>query len=172
MPEFGPTRSTPTQSAQPRALEVSEATQTNTTTLRAPSLAPVANTPSAFDPSARSKPRDDSPTLLEPSAPSKPRDDSPNSTLDSALAEETSWIDAARTELQAGNPASALQYLAKHDERPNFVHLVPEALYLRMEAQRTLGNRAAAARAARTLLSRFPHAPQAKRAADVLTSSP
>ncbi len=84
------------------------------------------------------------------------------------LAEEIAFIDVARVRLRSGDPSGALQRVNEYDRRSDFGHFAPEALYLRIEAQLQLGNRYAAAIAAREMVARFPHAAQVRRATSIL----
>jgi TolA-binding protein len=94
----------------------------------------------------------------------------PASQPERALADEMEVIDAARVRLRSGDPSGAVQRLDAYARHSDFVRFAPEALYIRMEAQLQLGNRAAAASAARSMTQRFPHAAQAGRAAEILDS--
>lgn len=84
------------------------------------------------------------------------------------LAEEIAMVDAARLRLRAGDAAGALEHINEYDRRSDFGRFAPEALAIRMEAQMQLGNRLAAAAAAREMVFRYQRAPQVRRATEIL----
>jgi hypothetical protein len=85
-----------------------------------------------------------------------------------ALAQELAFVDVARIRLRSGDATGALEQVNEYERHPGFGRFAPEALYLRMEAQLQLGNRLAAAAAARDILARYPRAPQVRRATSIL----
>lgn len=87
------------------------------------------------------------------------------------LAQETSLVDRARAELAAGSAATALQTLDEYQTRFPLPRYAPEALYLRMFAQLSLGNNQAARAVAGRLAKAYPTSPQAERAEVVLSTT-
>jgi hypothetical protein len=91
--------------------------------------------------------------------------------LDRAMAQEIGLIDQARAALRAGNAAGTLQTVNDYNRRFPSGRFAPEALYLKMEAYVSSGDRQAASLAARKIIDRYPHGPQVGRAKEVLDSS-
>jgi hypothetical protein len=87
---------------------------------------------------------------------------------DAQLAAELSLLDRARQALAAGNAASALRSLNDYDARFEHPNLLPEALYLRLEAFTLKGDRSETENVARRMLQAFPAGPHAARARAVL----
>jgi TolA-binding protein len=92
----------------------------------------------------------------------------PSSPATSSLTEEVAALDRARQSLSAGNVAAAERALDDHARRFNRGRLGLEAAYLRMEVAARRGDTATARSLARQLLRRFPKAPQARRARELL----
>ena len=87
---------------------------------------------------------------------------------DAQLAAETALLDRARQALASGNASSAVRTLNDYDARFAHPNLLPEALYLRLEALTLQGDAAGTQAVARRLLSTFPGGPHAARARAVL----
>jgi hypothetical protein len=92
------------------------------------------------------------------------------SEFDSTISIEIGLIDEARRALRAGRATSALVALNRHRTEVRRPRLAPEAQYLEMEALFAAGNSAAAERAARALLERYPKGPHAARAQSILAA--
>jgi len=110
--------------------------------------------PSSAAPSVATAP----PALAVPSAPDS----------DAQLAAELSLLDRARQALAAGNASSAVRSLNDFDSRFAHPNLLPEALYLRLEALTQQGDRPGTEAVARRLLRASPEGPHAARARAVL----
>lgn len=89
---------------------------------------------------------------------------------DRTLLEEVALVDAARASLRAGNAALALASAEDYSRRFSAGRFAPEISYLAMQAKSQLGQRQAAAEAARELIRRYPNCPQVERARDLLQS--
>ena len=87
---------------------------------------------------------------------------------DAQLAAELALLDRARQALAAGNAASAMRSLNDYDARFEHPNLLPEALYLRLEAFTLKGDRYETENVARRMLQAFPAGPHAARARAVL----
>lgn len=104
--------------------------------------------------------------LLEPSEPARMRDPHQAATerggaSDTVLRDEARFIDRAREAVASGNGRVALRVLEEHRARFKSPVFQPEALYLRLQALRLLGNEAAARLVAKRLLATYPNGPQA-----------
>jgi hypothetical protein len=84
------------------------------------------------------------------------------------LAAEVALVDRARSTLGAGNPAGALQTLSAYETAFPEPRLLPEVLFLRMEANVAAGNRAQAVKTAEDSVRRFPRSPHAARARELI----
>jgi len=93
------------------------------------------------------------PTLVNPPAP---------------LAEEVSFVDRGWASIRSREYARVLADLAVYERRFPNMSLLPEVLFLRMQAESELGNPDRAKAYARRILSAFPQSPQSARARDVL----
>jgi hypothetical protein len=80
---------------------------------------------------------------------------------DTVLRDEARLIDRAREAVASGNGGGALRVLEEHRTRFKSPVFQPEALYLRLQALRLLGNEAAARQVAKRLLAAYPNGPQA-----------
>ncbi len=87
---------------------------------------------------------------------------------DAQLAAETALLDRARQALARGNASSAIHSLTDYEARFSHPNLLPEALYLRLEASALQGDQPGAQAAAQRLLRSFPGGPHAARARAVL----
>jgi hypothetical protein len=85
------------------------------------------------------------------------------------LAAELVLVDRGRALLQGGSPRAALSALDRYERDFAGPRLLPEVLYLRMEALEQLGMTAQATAIARQLAQGFPRSPHAARARRVLT---
>jgi TolA-binding protein len=130
----------------------------------APRLAPVEVVEVASAPKPSPKPRSLPSVRAE-------RNEAPAAVDAERLAEEVRSIDAARLHVSSGRAAAALALLDDYEKtfpKPGFA---PEALYLRMEALKQLGQSAAARTIAERLARKYPNSPQAPRARQVLGES-
>jgi hypothetical protein len=87
---------------------------------------------------------------------------------DSAMSAEVRLLDEARRALGEGRSAAALAAVERYEREAPTHRLAPEAAYLQMEANRALGDRAAAVRSAQVLLNLYPDGPHAARARRIL----
>jgi len=133
--------------------------------IRSPKQAPEAAVQQRTPESERHISPDELP-LLETSEPAPMRD--PHQAAgeragasDSVLRDEARFIDRAREAVASGNGGVALRALEDHRSRFKRPVFQPEALYLRMQALRLLGNEAAARRVAKRLLAAYPSGAQA-----------
>jgi hypothetical protein len=86
---------------------------------------------------------------------------------DAQLAAELSMLDSARQALARGNASSAVRLLNDYDARFAHPTLLPEALYLRLEALTMQGDQPEIQAVARRLLRSSPGGPHAARARGV-----
>jgi outer membrane protein assembly factor BamD (BamD/ComL family) len=84
------------------------------------------------------------------------------------LAAELVLVDRGRALLQGGEPRAALAALDRYERDFADPRLLPEVLYLRMEALERLGMVQQATTVARQLAQSFPRSPHASRARAVL----
>jgi hypothetical protein len=87
---------------------------------------------------------------------------------DAQLAAESSLLDRARQALASGDTASALRSLNDYDARFAHPNLLPEALYLRLQALTAQGDQPGIRAVAQRLLGSSPNGPHAARARAVL----
>ncbi|HET7543034.1 MAG TPA: hypothetical protein VFK05_24340 [Polyangiaceae bacterium] len=87
---------------------------------------------------------------------------------DAQLAAEVSVLDRARQALALGDASGAVRSLNDYDARFTHPNLLPEALYLRLEALTLQGDQPGSKAVARRLLRSFPEGPHAARARAVL----
>jgi hypothetical protein len=146
--------------------------------LAEPPAAPRAEAPAAaaHEPSApASEPAPTSPaTAPRPmsSAPGKPVPTEaarPAPVLDAAMEVEVRLLDEARRAVAEGRGRDALDVLRRYARDVRGQRLAPEAWYLEMEANRVIGDRAAAVRSAKNLLERYPEGPHAARARRIVS---
>ncbi len=88
------------------------------------------------------------------------------------LAAELGVLDSARQAVSAGNAPRALNALNDYDARFSHPNLLPEALYLRLEALTLQGDAAGTQAVARRILRSYPSGPHAARARAVLGLEP
>ncbi len=91
---------------------------------------------------------------------------------DTQLAAELGVLDNARQAVAAGNAPRALQSLNDYDARFTRPNLLPEALYLRLEALTLQGDKSGTEAIARRILRSYPSGPHAARARAVLGLEP
>jgi hypothetical protein len=84
------------------------------------------------------------------------------------LAAEVAVVDSARAALAAGDDARGLAELARYEQQFSEARLLPEVLFLRMEASARLGRRGEARAAAARLVEGFPKSPHVSRARALL----
>ena len=87
---------------------------------------------------------------------------------DAPLAAEVRALDEARQALAAGDPAHALQLLNAYETSVAKPRMLPEALYIRLEALSLQGDKLGSQAVARQLLRSAPSGPHAARARSVL----
>lgn len=90
----------------------------------------------------------------------------------STLAAEAAAIDRARRALSAGSPSSAIELLDRYDRESATHALAPDALALRIQAEKARGNDAVATKLAEKFLASHPNDPHADRVRRLLSSAP
>ncbi len=135
-------------------------------TVRAP--APPLVLPSALPPPPA--PSASVPHLTEISDAPAPRSTASFDVKDESapLAREVAMVDRAHAALKRGDAALVLAELASYEQTFDTPRLMPEVFALRMEANQTSGDDAAARLWAERLLSRFPKSAHAVRAKAIL----
>lgn len=88
-----------------------------------------------------------------------------------SLAQEVATLDGARQALAGGNASGALAALNGYERRFPAASMLPEALYLRLQAFTLKGDRTSAESVARQILQRYPASPHAAHARAVLGSA-
>ena len=84
------------------------------------------------------------------------------------LAAEVASVDHARSQLAAGQAAQTLATLQNYEQQFPAARLLPEVLFLRLEAGERLGRTAEARTAAQRLVDGFPQSPHASSARKLL----
>ncbi len=84
------------------------------------------------------------------------------------LAEEVAFVDRARAALAAGRTEAGLAELSRYEQAFPEARLLPEVLFLQLEAYERQGRSSEARRAAQRLVSGFPRSPHAARARSLL----
>ena len=84
------------------------------------------------------------------------------------LSAEVAALDGARQALGAGDAARTLELLNDYESRFANARMLPEALYLRLEAFELKGERSNAEAVARRIVNAYPSSPHAARARAVL----
>lgn len=104
---------------------------------------------------------------LRPSLPEPP---SPLAETDpgAPLSAEVAFVDRGRGLLRAGRTVEGLALLESYEQQFSEARLLPEVLFLRLEACERLGRTAEARRVAERLLKGFPKSPHAARARKLL----
>jgi hypothetical protein len=118
----------------------------------APLVAPTRDSPEPTAPSPRASVRAPEPAP-EPSA-----------DVGALLAAEVAYIDRARRLLASDQPEAGLAQLSRYEREFPEARLLPEVLFLQLDACERLGHTADARRAAERLATRFPKSPHAARA--------
>jgi hypothetical protein len=88
------------------------------------------------------------------------------------LAAEVAVVDKARAALAAGDHARGLAELARYEQQFPEARLLPEVLFLRMEASARSGRQSEAHAAATRLVEGFPKSPHVSRARALLGEAP
>lgn len=86
------------------------------------------------------------------------------------LAAEVAYVDRARAALSSGQTEQGLRLLNGYEREFPEARLLPEVLFLQLEAYERAGRIADARRSAQRLLSGFPKSPHAKRAQKLLSN--
>lgn len=84
------------------------------------------------------------------------------------LAAELSYVDRARSLLTSGQSSQGLELLESYERQFREARLLPEVLFLQLEAYDRAGRHAEARRAAQRLVASFPTSPHAGRARKLL----
>ncbi len=84
------------------------------------------------------------------------------------LAAEVAALDSARQALAGGDAARTLELLSAYEAHFSEPRMMPEALYLRLEALTVLGDKAGMEAVARRMLRLYPASPHSARARAVL----
>jgi hypothetical protein len=92
----------------------------------------------------------------------------PSESAGAPLAAEVAFVDRGRTAFQRGDAAAALTALQTYEREYPERRLLPEVLYLRMEALAASGDQAGARELARRVVRDFSKSPHATRARAVL----
>lgn len=127
--------------------------------------------PSAFESAPRLA---ESPSaLVVPSAaPPRPALTAPaSSEADVPLARELAFVDRGREAFQRNDAGAALALLEHYELSFPELRLMPEVLYLRMQAQRQRGDVERAAKLAARLVREFPKSPHASSARSILSET-
>ncbi len=137
-----------------------------------PSAAPaVAPTARAISSPAPASPRDETSPAPAPRHPS-PKSAVSDDAAGAPLSAELVLVDRGRAFLQRGEPLAALSALDRYERDFAEARLLPEVLYLRMEAFKELGRSAQARGVAQQLAQSFPRSPHAAKARAVLAGLP
>jgi TolA-binding protein len=138
--------------------------------------APTRATTGAATLAASARPYDESPTVAATSAPvaftpapRAPRSAPESTETEAPLAAEVAFVDAGREAFQRGDFAAALARLDGYERAFPEQRLLPEVLYLRMQALVRRGEADQAAELAKRLVRDFPKSPHASSARAILT---
>jgi len=110
------------------------------------------------------------PPMVQPSAPAarssvvSPRGAAPELAVEAPLAAEVAYVDRARTLLGGGRADQGLGLLERYEREFPEARLLPEVLFLELEANERMGRASEARRAAQRLVDGFPQSPHATRA--------
>jgi hypothetical protein len=108
-------------------------------------------------------------SLVLPAAPPSPPRSAPASpAMEPPLAAEVSFVDRGREAFQRGEPAASLALLDSYERLFPELRLMPEVLYLRMQAFDQRGETRHAAGLAARLVRDFPKSPHASSARAIL----
>ncbi len=152
--------------AAPRNVESSPVVVVSTAPASVPSIERVAPEPKGEKPRAEASVEAEPRLVVPPSAPKTSGDES----LGAPLAAEVMFVDRGRALFQRGDAAGALAALAAYERTFTPPRLLPEVLYLRMEASLAAGNRTRANDIARRIVRDYGKGPQAARARAVLST--
>jgi len=115
------------------------------------------------------------PETVIPAAPSAPRiggvesrSSQPALDMSVPLAAEVAYVDRARALLVSGQSSQGLALLESYEQRFSVARLLPEVLFLQLEAYERSARSAEARRAAQRLVDGFPNSPHAGRARRLL----
>jgi hypothetical protein len=103
--------------------------------------------------------------------PPSPKSAAPDDAAGVPLAAELLLVDRGRAFLQRGESLAALSALERYERDFAEARLLPEVLYLRMEALRQLGRDAQATAVAQQLAKSFPRSPHAAKARAVVAGT-
>jgi hypothetical protein len=131
-----------------------------------PAAERVASKPTREDPPVEASVRTETRGLAPTNAPKTSATDSSGA----PLAAEVTFVDRGRALFQHGDSQGALGALAAYERTFSEPRLLPEVLYLRMEASLSAGDRARPSDLARRLLRDYGKGPQAARARAVLAT--
>jgi hypothetical protein len=115
-----------------------------------------------------------SPSALAAPSAAPPRAATPalaSADADAPLAKELAFVDRGREAFQRNDAGAALALLEHYERSFPERRLMPEVLYLRMQAQRELGETGRAATLAARLLRDYPRSPHASSARSILQES-
>lgn len=98
----------------------------------------------------------------------EPRVPTPAADVGVPLAAEVSYVDHARSLLATGQASQGLAQLEAYEKTFRDARLLPEVLFLQLEAYQRAGRHADARRAAQRLVSGFPNSPHVGRARRLL----
>jgi hypothetical protein len=124
----------------------------------APVPAPLASAEATAEPAPPARPVV---SVREPAA-------SPTPDASAPLAAEVAYVDRARAQLASGQSEAGLAQLARYEREFPEARLLPEVLFLQLEAYQRLGRMPEARRAAERLVAAFPKSPHAARARSML----
>lgn len=96
------------------------------------------------------------------------RASNPELDLGELLAAEVAYVDRARALLAAGSSSQGLALLERYEQKFHEARLLPEVLFLRLEAYERSGRSTEARRVAQRLVDTFPNSPQVGRARKLL----
>jgi hypothetical protein len=145
----------PAQPAGPRAIATA-----------APGPAPVAP-PVAIDDSSAAD-RSAAPAPAPRTSMNEPANSAPELDVGAPLAAEVQYVDRARALLGAGQTALGLSSLERYEREFPEARLLPEVLFLKLEAYERLGRANEARGAAQRLVGGFPKSPHSTRARKLL----
>lgn len=153
------TRSEPPSSVA-RSVVAGPASSPAPSSVRAQPVPAVAEARRAPEPSPSSSAPLPRPSRTEPAAPATALDDE----LGVPLSAEVTFVDRGRALLRAGRALEGLSLLEGYEREFSEARLLPEVLFLRLEAYEQLGRTGDARRTAERLLRSFPSGPHAARA--------
>lgn len=152
--------------APPRHVEPSPVVMASASPARLPVTERVMPEPRREEPPAEASAKSEARSVSPPSAPKTSGDES----LGAPLAAEVTFVDRGRALFQRGDASGALGALAAYERTFTPPRLLPEVLYLRMEASLAAGDRARANDIAGRIVRDYGKGPQAARARAVLST--